>query len=165
MTDSESAQEPAARQRLTNREAYAAMIQMVIQIENVSWTRLYNYLMGSSILVLAWATVYASALKSPWTTAVLFFLALVGALAGPAWASLGTRARGQLELVYQAARRLESNSSAWEPNVVNGDLPLSVVATARDSASIYSSNPFLLKWAPLSFTGLNIVFLLATACR
>ena len=167
MTEDQSShlEAQSGEQFLSNREAYAAMVQMVIQLENISWTRLYNYLMGSSILVLAWATVYASPSKAPWTTVVLIFLSLIGALAGPAWSSLGTRARGQLELVYQAARRLEGNARIWETSVVREELPFTIVSQARDSADSYSKNPFLLKWAPLSFTALNLVCMLATVFR
>lgn len=165
MPHSKATQDPSPGQLLSNREAYVAMIQMIIQIENISWTRLYNFLMGSSILVLAQATVYASAPKSASTTTVLVSLGLIGALAGPAWAKLGVRARSQLELVYNAARRLENKSTAWETSVLTEDLPMNIVCPIRDTSSIFSSNPFLLKWAPLSFTALNLVLLLAAVCR
>jgi hypothetical protein len=69
---------------------YQAASQHWAHAEQIRWTLLYNYLMGSSILLIAWAAVFAGAVTSG-RLAVLFLLSFVGFLLSVAWAGLGWR--------------------------------------------------------------------------
>ena len=70
---------------IANKDVYATLTQMIVQVENISWNRFYNFLMGSSILVLAWGTLYASDHKGWYVKLVLVLLCLVGCASGPPW--------------------------------------------------------------------------------
>jgi hypothetical protein len=70
-------------------ELYSALVQMVNNAESISWNRFYNFLMGNSILVLAWATIYASQDRSTLTSIVLSAICVFGAGSGIVWAALG----------------------------------------------------------------------------
>jgi hypothetical protein len=150
---------------IANKDVYAVLTQMIVQLENISWSRFYNFLMGSSILVLSWATLYVSGPKSPYTTSVLLLLCLIGILSGPIWAKLGKRARQQLEVLFQMTRGLEANPAAWEQDVRPSDRPFSAVANLRDDAVWYSKNPFVLQAFPWAISVLNVGMAVATLNR
>jgi hypothetical protein len=150
---------------ITNNDLYAVLTQMIVQLENISWSRFYNFLMGSSILVLAWTTLYVSSATGPYAKSVLVLLCLIGVVSGPIWAKVGKRARQQLEIFFQMACRLEANATAWESDVQVSNRPFSAIASVRDDAVWYSRNAFVLQAVPWAFSVLNAAMMVATLCR
>jgi hypothetical protein len=135
---------------------------MVIHAEAISWNRLYNFLMGNSILVLAWATVYASTQASILTRVVLTAICLLGGGSGVAWASLGGRTRKHVQRHFDQALEIEQTPPMWEDGIPNELKPFTGTSAIRDSAKWYSTNHFLLKAMPWAFTALYTVMLVAT---
>jgi hypothetical protein len=150
---------------IANKDVYATLTQMIVQVENISWNRFYNFLMGSSILVLAWGTLYASDHKGWYVKLVLVLLCLVGCASGPPWAKMGVRARNHLEVLFEMACALESHHAVWEPDVRMSDRPFSAIAPARKEAEWYSKNVFILRAVPWAFSILNLSMLLASIVR
>jgi hypothetical protein len=147
------------------KEAYAAVILSIQNAENVSWNRFYNFLMGSSILVLAWATLYSSSQSSFATTSVLATMCTIGIALGPMWANMGARARSHVEANFDAGRSVDEDPTLWDPNVPARFRPFLIVDELRKSAPLYSQNRFILTGVPWAFSALNAVMLVATFAR
>ena len=150
---------------MSQREVYSVCVQMIIQIENVSWNRLYNFLMANSILILAWATIYVSSQKGFWCTAVLVVIATVGIGAGVMFSELGGRARAQLEGFYTLAVSIEADPGCWAKLLLPLQLPFTMNSCSRKTGSFYSKNPFILSRMPLAFSAISSVMLVATFLR
>jgi hypothetical protein len=85
---------------------YQATAQSWVHAEQIRWTLLYNYLMTTSILLLAWAAVFTTnSAKSIW---VLLVLAASGLLVSLIWIPLGIRASGFVTMYGQLGGILES---------------------------------------------------------
>jgi len=91
MTDSEP-------DNSTSQAGWAALYQTASQqwahAEQIRWTLLYNYLMASTIPLLAWSAVFASADDSSEKAVVLVLLAVGGTALSALWVALGLRATG-----------------------------------------------------------------------
>lgn len=76
---------------VTAKEIYPVLVQLVIYAESITWNRFYNFLMGNSILILAWATIFVSPCsKGLGGKSVLVAISLLGAASGVAWAAIQT---------------------------------------------------------------------------
>jgi len=62
--------------------------------DQIRQTLLYNFLMASTILLLAWATVFAAAGNHSWRQCVLGLLSAAGAVLSLVWVAFGIRASG-----------------------------------------------------------------------
>ena len=69
---------------------YQVASQHWAHAEQIRWTLLYNYLMASTILLLAWATVFASSVNA--RRLVLLALSVAGVVLSSVWVALGARA-------------------------------------------------------------------------
>ena len=98
---------------LPSQDAWAALYQTASQqwahAEQIRWTLLYNYLMASTILVLAWSAVFASSDHSREKAFVLLLLSLGGAGLSGLWVALGVRASGFVRTYAAAGHVLESD--------------------------------------------------------
>jgi hypothetical protein len=147
-------------------ELYAALVQMVNNAESISWNRFYNFLMGNSILVLAWATIYASQDRSTLTSIVLSAICLFGASSGIVWAALGKRSREYVETYFKQAIDLEQDLKTWdEAGISNSWKPFSATQTIRQKASSFSTSVFVLTWMPLAFSALYLLLFVASWWR
>jgi len=88
----------------TRLALYQAASQHWAHAEQIRWTLLYNYLMASTILLLAWATVFASNSSHP---IVQFVFAAAGAILSALWVALGARATGFVSMYSATGRSLE----------------------------------------------------------
>ena len=70
--------------------AYQAVNHHWAHAEQERWAILYNFLMASTILLLAWAAVFAS-MPSPLRKVVLVLLAAAGAAVSLLWVTIGCR--------------------------------------------------------------------------
>lgn len=111
MQGSESPEE----QRL--RVAYEAATKHWIHAEETRWTLLYNYFMGSSILLIAWATIFTS--HSTGRTPLLAALASCGCVVSVLWIFLANRASGFVQMYSRLGEDLETSlakKTNAEPN-------------------------------------------------
>lgn len=76
--------------------AYQVAAQHWVHAEQVRWALLYDYLMASTILLLAWATIFAS--DRPARQLILLCLALAGALISVLWIALGARSNSFVKM-------------------------------------------------------------------
>lgn len=157
--------------RISNRELYSAQIQLIIHAETTSWNRLYNFLMGNTILVLAWATIYASSHRSLVADLVLSAICIMGGVSGIAWSQLGVRSRRILNKYMKQASAIECDSAAWEHGVKSASKPITPTLSFNAEASEkgvtcnwkrYGTSSYLLKCTPCAFTAFYVALLLAT---
>jgi hypothetical protein len=152
-----------AAARVTATEAYPALVQLVIHAESISWNRFYNFLMGNSILVLAWATIFVS--RAACTVAgrsVLAAICMLGAASGVAWAALSFRGRRSLFVFLDLGQTLERGKPPWTSEL--GELtPLSTAANLRDKQAFgWAGSLYLLVIGSLAFSALYSVMLVAS---
>jgi hypothetical protein len=147
-------------------ELYAALIQMVNNAEAISWNRFYNFLMGNSILVLAWATIYAAQERSILTSVVLSAICLLGAGSGMAWAALGKRSREYVEAYFKQALELEKDPKTWnEAGIADSWKPFTGTQSIRQKAGWFSTSAFVLTWTPRVFSLFYLLLLVASWSR
>src|SRR5437870_6750726 len=91
----------------TRDTLYQAASQHWAHAEQIRWTLLYNYLMASTILLLAWATVFASSTGARLPRYIQAGLAAAGALLSALWVALGARATGFVSMYAATGRGLE----------------------------------------------------------
>src|SRR5438552_2911872 len=103
---------------ISRKDLYAAIIQMVIHAETISWNRFYNFLMGNSVLVVAWAAVFSSQAVSVLVSIVLSVICLFGVCSGIVWAELGKRSREHVDKHFNQGRDVEKDPKSWEENAV-----------------------------------------------
>lgn len=96
----------------TSHAAWTALYQTASQqwahAEQIRWTLLYNYLMASTILLLAWSAVFASSDHSFEKAVVLALLAVGGIALSALWVALGLRATGFVRRYAAAGGDLEA---------------------------------------------------------
>lgn len=102
---------------------YEAAVQHWSHAEQIRWTLLYNYLMASTILLLAWATVFASALPGAisWPKRfALVTLPIGGLVLSVLWIALGLRASSFVEMYTRVGRALEPKSDSESKSEADG---------------------------------------------
>lgn len=85
---------------------YQVAAQHWAHAEQIRWTLLYNYLMASTLLLLAWATVFTC--SQPWRQPVLIALAGTGVAVSGVWVALGARASSFVTMYTDLGRSIES---------------------------------------------------------
>lgn len=75
--------------------------------EQERWSSLYNYLMASTILLLAWATVFVATTTLPRRTIVLALLASSGIVLSILWILFGARVNSFVEEYRRVGETLE----------------------------------------------------------
>lgn len=140
--------------------AYQVASQHWTHAEQLRWTLLYNFLMGSTILLLAWATVFTC--SHPGRSVVLTMLAAAGIVLSLMWIALGKRCSGFVTEYSELGRRLESNGSiqlglgAFEIAKQHRD-KISGVATLAPSRFVLCFVPSLFAFLFLSLTILSVL--------
>lgn len=136
----------------TPKEMYSSIIQMIIQAETITWNRFYNFLMFNTILILAWATIYASDPRPNMAQMVLVTMCILGGISGVAWAALGFRGRKFLEEYINLAVKFESDSKCWSSDLDQYKM-LTLTRTLIKSLPFgWSGSRYLLTIGSLAFT-------------
>jgi len=95
------------------------------------WTILYNFLVGNTILLVAWSTLYSALVQKPSSLGVrmvLIGLCVAGFCGSVVWAFLEQRANRFAEQYFRAGLRLERQ--------------LRYLSTAQESADEGADGPF-----------------------
>ena len=87
--------------------AYDAVNRHWAHAEQERWAILYNFLMASTILLLAWAAVFASQ-QSLLRRVVLVVLAVAGALVSLLWVTIGCRVNTFIRIYGELAEDVEA---------------------------------------------------------
>jgi hypothetical protein len=148
---------------MSAKEVYAALVELVIHSESISWNRFYNFLMGNSILVLAWATIFANCnCKGSVVNVVLVAICVLGGLSGVAWAALGWRGRTFLHEYLALADRMEGDNTCWPPGLQKYK-PFGLTLEVGDTGvQPWARSRPILVVGPLLFTFLYVVLLVAS---
>lgn len=152
---------------MTVKNLYAILTQLVIHAESISWNRLYNFLTCNSILLLAWATICASK-PLPAGKVAMVLLCSVGAISGIAWWQLGKRGRAFLEHYGDHAKKLETQTNAFDANVPKG-----LVKNSNPPKEVWpfefevkgpscGKSKYILTWGPCVFTVLYLLLIVVT---
>lgn len=147
---------------ISEEKLYDALIQLLGDAESISWNRLYNFLMGNSILVLAWATIYASMDRSIMTVLVLSAICILGGVTGIAWSILGARSRRYHRLHLKQAIELEGSSTFWPATMPATLKPYTTLADSEKPASFFTRSAGILVWVPLAMTVLYLLLMIAS---
>lgn len=150
--------------KISTRELYAAVVQLVIHAETISWSRFNNFLVGGTILIIAWATIFSSNQHSIGSKVTLSAICIVGIFTCIAWSSLGSRSRKYLDEYYSQGEAIEKQEEFWEANVPNELKPFMKTSGIRPEASCYSSSSFLLEYVPWAFAALYAFMFIASWC-
>ena len=140
---------------------YTSYRDLVIHSENISWSRFGNFLIISSILVLAWATLYKVSPRELPLKIIMTAITGIGTLAGVAWSDLGNRGRSYLDQYKAKAKVIEDHADKqdwWEQGIPITDRPFQVQVTSK----FYSSSTILLFGTPLLFSLLHLFLLVIT---
>jgi hypothetical protein len=138
---------------------YQIAAQHWAHAEQIRWTLLYNYLMASTILLLAWATVFASS-SNP-SRFVLVVLALAGVILSSVWIALGARATSFVKMYEGVGLRAESAMQpSGGPFASARDHRLSLAGIAR-----FAPSGFVLRLVPSMFVALYVTLGLVSFCR
>lgn len=146
---------------ITTKDLYSVLTHLVIHAESISWNRLYNFLTCNSILLLAWATVYASTSTNPDCRVVLTVFCILGAVSGIVWAELGRRGREYLDHYGNQAKKLEKQANAFSPDVPE-DLWLFQFVV---EGPWYGKSRWILRLVPYMFTVIYCVLFVVSLRR
>ena len=145
---------------ITIKDNYAILTQLVIHAESISWNRLYNFLTCNAILLVAWATIYASEPDNPGLVAMALFC-IVGAVSGIVWVELGRRGREYLRQYIEQATQLEELPNAFSP-----DIPPHLHAFQVDvKGPFYGQSRWILQKMPCAFAFLYVVLYSVTLLK
>ena len=140
---------------------YTSYRDLVIHSENISWSRFGNFLIISSILVLAWATLYKVCPRDLPLNIVMTAIYAIGILAGVAWSDLGNRGRIYLDQYKAKAKAIEKHAYKqdwWKQGIPITDRPFQIQLKPK----FYSSSTILLIMIPLLFSLLHLFLLVIT---
>ncbi len=145
---------------LSKDDHYRTCLQLLDLAESTSWNRFYNFLMCNSILVLAWATLYAQD-QPPWPTrVVLALIATLGGVSGVLWAALGKCGREITTAHVNQAHKLEPE--CLDPSTPDELRPIGEAKRIRLNHPKWASSTCLLQAGPWGFTVLCAVLFVAS---
>ncbi|MEM3433366.1 MAG: hypothetical protein QXI12_07490 [Candidatus Methanomethyliaceae archaeon] len=141
---------------------YTGLVELVTHAENIRWGRLNTLLTMSSIMITAWAIVFAAPASVSLKKTLLTVLCVPGILLGPAFSLLGRRSSDFLDLYYELALQMEHffPENAPRPFLAGQQIRQEV---ARKRGKHFTSSRWLLRAIPLLFTSL-FTFLMVLSC-
>ncbi len=140
----------------TRRDAYPALVSFAQQAEANSWNRFYNFLMFSTILILAWSTIYSQSSRPKCASIVLALIAVVGGVSGVAWSGLGYRGRKYVTFFLEEGARIDGAAAdgcrvCWR-----------AIDTRQEFQFPFLGSFYVLIGTPLVFSALYIVLFIAS---
>ena len=150
------------KQKIAPNILYPSLVQLVIHAETINWNRFYNFLMSNSILILAWATIYAQQLPD-FATTVLVVISVLGLVSCIAAAALGWRGTGYLEKYVDLGVRIEADEECWGTNLADEYKLLTITEQyGKDASCCWARSRYLLRLGPVAFL-IFYVFLLCVS--
>src|SRR5438093_3895830 len=139
-------------------ELYQASVQHWSHAEQIRWTLLYNYLMASTILLLAWATVFASVVPHSisWPQRIsLLTLPTAGLVLSALWVALGKRASSFAKMYAEVGRAFEPSGHG----LFGPFLAASVHRTKLRGLASWVPSRRIILWVPVLFGFVYIVLI------
>ena len=146
--------------KIDEKDMYTTFFQLVLHSESISWSRFNNLLIINSILILAWATIFASNSSSRLASKiVMVVICALGILSSVAWADLGKRGREYLDAYKNKAKSIETNKKDWWEGCIDNDYkPFHIDKKPK----WYSSSRFLVGYGPYFFVVVYGILLIAS---
>jgi hypothetical protein len=144
---------------MTPKELYPSLVQMIINAENITWNRFYNFLMFNTILVLSWATLWTAASAPHSRPVVLVAICILGSLSGIFWAALGYRGRAFISEFMNMAKEFEADSAVWSKDLEKYRQATKAIELRDSLGYSWAGSRVLLIGGPLAFTVLYGVLL------
>lgn len=139
-------------------DAYASIVQLVVHAEAITWNRFYNFLMGNTLLILGWATLFAASSACATQSRIAqAALCVLGALSGIPFAALSYRGRKYLMDFVDLGAAIE-NSVAWPADLPQKPLGMTV-KTRGEYPFPWAGSYFILTGSCLLFTVLHLLLL------
>ncbi len=152
-------------EKISIKEVYSSLVQLATEAESITWNRFYNFLMGNSILILAWATMFSITSPSRMATHVLVAICVVGGVSGLIWAALGNRGRKFVYLYIDLGVQMEADATCWQ-NELDKYKPFTKIKESRETLPYsWSGSRYLLTIGPCVFTLLYILLAVASLIR
>ena len=134
---------------------YQSLPTFINNAESISWNRFTSFLLFNSILILAWATIYAN-LNEKLTTNHSFLLGgicILGLVISFIWCALGFRGRSNVGLFLKIGENIESGH-------IENLKPITEAKKLRDSQPFsWSGSIYVLTMTPLLIAFLYTLFL------
>jgi hypothetical protein len=153
---------PAANGKVSVNEVYVALIQLQIHAETITWNRFNNFLVFNSILIMAWATVYAPDKHAYSCRAVLVVLCAFGMLSSVVWCIIGYRGRKYLNLFMRLGKKFEKGSARWNSHLKKFKLTRAALKLGNSLHTCGVNSNRLLTIGPLVLLALHGALLLIT---
>ena len=131
-------------------QVYDVLASLVMHSEQVRWTRLSNLLVVNSILVVAWAAVFAGTSGFPYKPFLLTLLCLPGTVFGVLWAFLGSRSSKYLDDFHNKAEELENGFPEQQARPFQ--LSEETRKTVRKGSGRFTTSKWIVTWIPVIFS-------------
>lgn len=150
--------EPAAEVDPDDRRAvYSATSDHWVHAEQMRWTILYNFLVGNTILLVAWSTLYSALVQKPSSLGVrivLIGLCVAGFFGSVVWAFLEQRANRFAEQYFRAGlcleRQLRHSSTEQESADEDANGPFATNGRHRGSGGVIKTHVIVIA-VPIAF--------------
>jgi len=148
-------------------DRHAALVDIVLNSEAITWNRFNNFLMFNSIMLLGWATIYAPMTQSEpqgrTCATVLSVICALGLLSCLVWPGLGLRGRRYLALFSALGARAEREGSTGDHPKPR---PLSASVKSHSSGVFsWSGSLYVVTLGPIAFAALYDILLYASVHR
>ena len=94
----------------TREIAYTTWVSFAQEAETNSWSRFYNFLVFTTILILAWSTIYVQTNSPKGAGIVMFMITILGVISGVAWSGLAYRSRKYVDAFTEGGAKLEEHA-------------------------------------------------------
>jgi hypothetical protein len=149
--------EPSPEAAADRRTVYSAASDHWVHAEQMRWTILYNFLVGNTILLVAWSTLYSTLIEKPSSLGVrivLIGLCVAGFFGSVVWAFLEQRANRFAEEYFRAGlsleRRLHESSKAPESADEDKNGPFATNDRHRASGGVIKTHVIVIA-VPIAF--------------
>jgi len=120
-------------EKIDVKDIYSNLVQLTIHSEEIAWNRFNSFLLASSILIIAWATIYV-AIDIPDKKIILLAICCFGFLISLFFSGLGYRSRRFLQEHIRLGEYIEADPNCW-PNSLNQKYkPFNQIVSIRDNS-------------------------------
>ncbi|MFX0201314.1 MAG: hypothetical protein ACFFCW_34790 [Candidatus Hodarchaeota archaeon] len=139
---------------------YEMLSTLMMYSEQVRWTRFNNLLVVNSILIVAWAAIFAGTSPFSYKALLLSLLCLPGVIFGILWSFLGRRSSKYLDDFHKMAEKLEKGFPKHKIKPFHKSEETR--ETVRTGFMKLTSSKWIVTWIPIAFSLLFLGLILAS---
>lgn len=140
---------------------YAAASEQWIHAEQMRWTILYNFLVGNTILLVAWSTLFAALVPNVHSVGlkvVLIGFSIIGIAGSVVWAFLELRSNRFAERYFAAGLELEQLLTPKEGEPLG---PFGIAAKHRSQGGLVKTHRVVVT-VPIVFAAIYLALLIVS---